>query len=218
MYNPRKVTHKLFKWSLFKWTCYLHLFCAQKLFYIEGERLFRCPQWHWMWSLYRDGRESWYTWVLMDGLGSYLGKFRSWKFLSYNLHSKIREWKFPILFYKSGLFIMSYLFLAWKLTPCFILCLLPSDFLVPDYLNQEQEETLVQYDLGEHSFESNSSVQMPVISQVSSTQNCESTFPLGSLGLTEKEEEMPEQPKTSACTEATRDDPPKSELSSIIIE
>ncbi|KAF4009752.1 hypothetical protein G4228_000880 [Cervus hanglu yarkandensis] len=93
-----------------------------------------------------------------------------------------------------------------------------SDFLVPDYLNQEQEETLVQYDLGEHSFESNSSVQMPVISQVSSTQNCESTFPLGSLGLTEKEEEMPEQPKTSASAEATRDDPPKSELSSITIE
>ncbi|KAF6083554.1 zinc finger and BTB domain containing 44 [Phyllostomus discolor] len=94
-----------------------------------------------------------------------------------------------------------------------------SDFLVPDYLNHEQEETLVQYDLGEHGFESNSSVQMPVISQVSSTQNCESTFPLGSLGgLAEKEEEMPEQPKTSACAETTRDDPPKSELSSITIE
>ncbi|XP_027733474.1 zinc finger and BTB domain-containing protein 44 isoform X2 [Vombatus ursinus] len=94
-----------------------------------------------------------------------------------------------------------------------------SDFLVPDYLNQEQEETLVQYELGEHSFESNSSVQMPVISQVSSTQNCESTFPLGSLGgLTEKEEEMPEQPKTSASTETIRDDPPKLELSSITIE
>ncbi|XP_056650614.1 zinc finger and BTB domain-containing protein 44 isoform X5 [Monodelphis domestica] len=94
-----------------------------------------------------------------------------------------------------------------------------SDFLVPDYLNQEQEETLVQYELGEHSFESNSSVQMPVISQVSSTQNCESTFPLGSLsGLTEKEEEMPEQPKTSASSETIRDDPPKLELSSITIE
>ncbi|XP_068935961.1 zinc finger and BTB domain-containing protein 44 isoform X3 [Petaurus breviceps papuanus] len=94
-----------------------------------------------------------------------------------------------------------------------------SDFLVPDYLNQEQEETLVQYELGEHSFESNSSVQMPVISQVSSTQNCESTFPLGSLGgLTEKEEEMPEQPKTNASTETIRDDPPKLELSSITIE
>ncbi|XP_074072398.1 zinc finger and BTB domain-containing protein 44 isoform X3 [Macrotis lagotis] len=94
-----------------------------------------------------------------------------------------------------------------------------SDFLVPDYLNQEQEETLVQYELGEHSFESNSSVQMPVISQVSSTQNCESTFPLGSLGgLTEKEEEMPEQPKTNASTETIREDPPKLELSSITIE
>ncbi|XP_044538868.1 uncharacterized protein LOC123253789 [Gracilinanus agilis] len=95
-----------------------------------------------------------------------------------------------------------------------------SDFLVPDYLNQEQEETLVQYKLVEHSFENNSSVQMPVISQVSSTQNCESTFPLGSLrGLTEKEEEMPEQPKASASSETIRDDPPpKLELSSITIE
>ncbi|NXA14599.1 ZBT44 protein, partial [Sapayoa aenigma] len=78
-----------------------------------------------------------------------------------------------------------------------------SDFLVPDYLNQEQEETLGQYELGEHGFESNSSVQMPVISQVSSTQNCESTFPLGSLGgLAEKEEDVPEQPKTNASAEA----------------
>ncbi|XP_036050095.1 zinc finger and BTB domain-containing protein 44 isoform X1 [Onychomys torridus] len=84
-----------------------------------------------------------------------------------------------------------------------------SDFLVPDYLNQEQEETLVQYDLGEHTFESNSSVQMPVISQVSSTQNCESSFPLGSLGgLAEKEEEVQEQPKTSTHAEAPREDPP----------
>ncbi|KAM6173143.1 zinc finger and BTB domain-containing protein 44 isoform 2-T2 [Erethizon dorsatum] len=94
-----------------------------------------------------------------------------------------------------------------------------SDFLVPDYLNQDQEEALVQYDLGEHGFESNSSVQMPVISQVSSTQNCESTFPLGSLaGLAEKEEEEPAQPKPSARAEASRDDPPQSELSSITIE
>ncbi|KAM5246767.1 zinc finger and BTB domain-containing protein 44 isoform 2-T2 [Ctenodactylus gundi] len=93
-----------------------------------------------------------------------------------------------------------------------------SDFLVPDYLNQEQGEPLVQYDLGEHGFESSSSVQMPVISQVSSTQNCESTFPLGSLsGLAEKED-APEPPKTSACAEAPRDGPPKAELSSIIIE
>ena len=43
-----------------------------------------------------------------------------------------------------------------------------SDFLVPDYLNQEQEEeTLVQYDLGENTFESNSSVQMPVMPVIS---------------------------------------------------
>lgn len=77
----------------------------------------------------------------------------------------------------------------------------------------------MQYDLGEHTLESGPSVQMPVISQVSSSQHCESTFPLGSLsGLAEKEEEVPEQPKTSACAEATRDDPPKSELSSITLE
>ncbi|XP_054031945.1 zinc finger and BTB domain-containing protein 44 isoform X3 [Dryobates pubescens] len=94
-----------------------------------------------------------------------------------------------------------------------------SDFLVPDYLNQEQEETLGQYELGEHGFESNSSVQMPVISQVSSTQNCESTFPLGSLGgLAEKEEDVPEQPKTNTAAEAAAGDPPKTELSSITIE
>ncbi|KAK7797019.1 hypothetical protein U0070_021121, partial [Myodes glareolus] len=37
-----------------------------------------------------------------------------------------------------------------------------------DFLNQEQQEILVQYDLGENSFESKSSVQMPVISQDSS--------------------------------------------------
>ncbi|NWW04162.1 ZBT44 protein, partial [Oreocharis arfaki] len=94
-----------------------------------------------------------------------------------------------------------------------------SDFLVPDYLNQEQEETLGQYELGEHGFENNSSVQMPVISQVSSTQNCESTFPLGSLGgLAEKEEDVPEQPKTNATAEGAVGDPPKPELSSITIE
>ena len=89
---------------------------------------------------------------------------------------------------------------------------------MPDYLNQEQEETLVQYDLGENTFESNSSVQMPVISQVSSTQNCVSSFPLGSLaGLAEKED-VQEQPKNSAQDEATQDDVPNSELSSITIE
>lgn len=151
------------------------------------------------WVHIQESLEIWISWVIIS--------------------QELEKWKIPILFYKSGLFIVANLLLVWKLTPSFILCLLSSDFLVPDYLNQEQEETLVQYDLGEHSFESNSSVQMPVISQVSSTQNCESTFPLGSLGgLAEKEEEMPEQPKTSACTEATRDDPPKSELSSITIE
>lgn len=124
------------------------------------------------------------------------------------------KWKVPILFYRWHFFIV-----IWKLILYFILCLSFSDFLVPDYLNQEQEETLVQYDLGEHTFESNSSVQMPVISQVSSTQNCESSFPLGSLGgLAEKEEEVQEQPKTSVHAEATQDDPPKSELSSITIE
>ncbi|XP_055987438.1 zinc finger and BTB domain-containing protein 44 isoform X2 [Sorex fumeus] len=94
-----------------------------------------------------------------------------------------------------------------------------SDFLVPDYLTQEHEETLVQYDLGEHSFESDSSIQMPVISQVSSTQSCESAFPLGSLGgLTDREEERPQQPKTGACAEAARDDPSKPELSSVTLE
>ncbi|XP_063112162.1 zinc finger and BTB domain-containing protein 44 isoform X3 [Cavia porcellus] len=94
-----------------------------------------------------------------------------------------------------------------------------SDFLVPDYLNQDQEETLVQYDLGEHGFESNSSVQMPVISQVSSTQNCESTFPLGPLaGLAEKDEETPAQLKPSAHADAPGDEHPQSELSSITIE
>uniref|UniRef100_A0A8C4SUM8 Zinc finger and BTB domain-containing protein 44 n=1 Tax=Erpetoichthys calabaricus TaxID=27687 RepID=A0A8C4SUM8_ERPCA len=40
-----------------------------------------------------------------------------------------------------------------------------SDFLVPDYLNQVQEEALGQYELGDHNFEGGSSVQMPVISQ-----------------------------------------------------
>ncbi|XP_063799702.1 zinc finger and BTB domain-containing protein 44 isoform X1 [Pseudophryne corroboree] len=96
-----------------------------------------------------------------------------------------------------------------------------SDFLVPDYLSQEQEEALGQYELAEHSFESNSSVQMPVISQVSSTQNCESTFPLGSLsGLAEKEEEdeMAEPAKVSPMEETSRDDTPKTEVASIAVE
>ncbi|XP_075695217.1 zinc finger and BTB domain-containing protein 44 isoform X1 [Rhinoderma darwinii] len=98
-----------------------------------------------------------------------------------------------------------------------------SDFLVPDYLSQEQEEALGQYELTEHSFESNSSVQMPVISQVSSTQNCESTFPLGSLsGLAEKEEEdeeeVTEPGKTIPLEETSRDDTPKTEVASIAME
>lgn len=77
----------------------------------------------------------------------------------------------------------------------------------------------MQYDLGEHSFESDSSVQMPVISQVSSTQSCESAFPLVALGgLADKEEERPQEPKTGACAEAARDDPPKPELSSVTLE
>ncbi|XP_023564840.1 zinc finger and BTB domain-containing protein 44 [Octodon degus] len=84
------------------------------------------------------------------------------------------------------------------------------DFLVPDYFNQEdQEGTLAQYDLGEHGFESNSSVQMPVISQVSSIQNCECTFPLGSLaGLAEKEEEGSQQPNPIVLADLTREDSP----------
>ncbi|XP_073426157.1 zinc finger and BTB domain-containing protein 44 isoform X1 [Dendrobates tinctorius] len=97
-----------------------------------------------------------------------------------------------------------------------------SDFLVPDYLSQEQEEALGQYELVEHGFESNSSVQMPVISQVSSTQNCESTFPLGSLsGLAEKEgdeEELTEPAKASPLQETSRDDTPKAEVASIAVE
>ena len=74
----------------------------------------------------------------------------------------------------------------------------PSDFLMPDYLSQvQEEETLGQYELVEHGFEGNhSSVQMPVISQVSSTQNCESsTFPLDPLSL--KDENVSEEPKTN---------------------
>ncbi|KAJ8276090.1 hypothetical protein COCON_G00078420 [Conger conger] len=68
-----------------------------------------------------------------------------------------------------------------------------SDFLVPDYLSQVQEEALGQYDLAEHGFHSSSSVQMPVISQVSSTQNCSATFPHSPPGpLTDREEEEEE--------------------------
>uniref|UniRef100_A0A3Q0RD38 Zinc finger and BTB domain-containing protein 44 n=1 Tax=Amphilophus citrinellus TaxID=61819 RepID=A0A3Q0RD38_AMPCI len=92
-----------------------------------------------------------------------------------------------------------------------------SDFLVPDYLSQvqEEEEALgVQYDTSTSTAtpaSSSSSVQMPVISQVSSsTQNCESSSgflspePLDTL-------EAPASPKmdahdTAAMTEETKMD------------
>ncbi|XP_071215021.1 zinc finger and BTB domain-containing protein 44-like isoform X3 [Salvelinus alpinus] len=76
-----------------------------------------------------------------------------------------------------------------------------SDFLMPDYLSQvQEEETLGQYELVAHGFEgNNSSVQMAVISQVSSTQNCESsTFPLDPLSL--KDEKVSEESKTNGSS------------------
>ncbi|XP_055516624.1 zinc finger and BTB domain-containing protein 44 [Leucoraja erinacea] len=73
-----------------------------------------------------------------------------------------------------------------------------SDFIVPDYLKQEQEEALAHYDIGDNGFDNNSAVQMPVISQVSSTQNCDSAFPLGHLaGLMNKDDEIIEEQKTN---------------------
>ncbi|GCC31281.1 zinc finger and BTB domain-containing protein 44-like [Chiloscyllium punctatum] len=73
-----------------------------------------------------------------------------------------------------------------------------SDFIVPDYLKQEQEEALGQYDIGDNGFDNNSAVQMPVISQVSSTQNCDTGFPLGHLaGLMNKDDEIMEEQKTN---------------------
>ncbi|KPP67315.1 zinc finger and BTB domain-containing protein 44-like [Scleropages formosus] len=103
-----------------------------------------------------------------------------------------------------------------------------SDFLVPDYLNQVQEEALGQYELAEQSFEGNTSVQMPVISQVSSSQNCESAFPLappGSLADKEVEEEeaeaLSEEPKTNGGSSPDipqEDGSRKEALSSITIE
>ena len=71
-----------------------------------------------------------------------------------------------------------------------------SDFLLPDYLSQVQEGALGQYELADQNFDSGSSVQMPVISQVSSTQNCESTFLLGPL--TDREEEDEEEEEAGA--------------------
>ncbi|XP_062894898.1 zinc finger and BTB domain-containing protein 44-like isoform X2 [Mobula hypostoma] len=73
-----------------------------------------------------------------------------------------------------------------------------SDFIVPDYLKQEQEEALAHYDIEDSGFDNNSAVQMPVISQVSSTQNCDSAFPLGHLaGLMNKDDEIIEEQKTN---------------------
>lgn len=67
--------------------------------------------------------------------------------------------KIPNLVLQIRSFYYVLFILGLKINSCFILCLLP-DFYT-ELLKPEQEETLVQYDLGEHSFESNSSVQMP---------------------------------------------------------
>ncbi|KAL2094964.1 hypothetical protein ACEWY4_009683 [Coilia grayii] len=52
-----------------------------------------------------------------------------------------------------------------------------SEFLLPEYLSQMQEESLGHFEMADQAFEggssSSSSVQTPVISQVSSTQNCD---------------------------------------------
>ncbi|XP_062242145.1 zinc finger and BTB domain-containing protein 44 isoform X2 [Platichthys flesus] len=103
-----------------------------------------------------------------------------------------------------------------------------SDFLVPDYLSQvqEEEEVLgVQYELEESQHHpvypgststttatsSSSSVQMPVISQVSSsTQNCESSSSFLSPGPLDPMEAQASQKmdadETSAMTEETKMD------------
>ncbi|KAI1893464.1 hypothetical protein AGOR_G00123990 [Albula goreensis] len=104
-----------------------------------------------------------------------------------------------------------------------------SDFLLPDYLSHVQEEALGQYELADQSFEGNSSVHMPVISQVSSTQNCESSFPLGPLTDQEEEEEgaggaggtVLDEPKTDSSKSPDvleEDNIQNKELSSITIE
>ncbi|KAJ8401714.1 hypothetical protein AAFF_G00376850 [Aldrovandia affinis] len=96
-----------------------------------------------------------------------------------------------------------------------------SDFLVPDYLSQVEEEALGQYDLAGRGAEGGSSVQTPVISQVSSTQDCESTFHLGPPGpLTDKEEEEDddddeeeeEEEEEEAGTEEPKTQPSSSSL------
>ncbi|KAG5836900.1 hypothetical protein ANANG_G00233580 [Anguilla anguilla] len=109
-----------------------------------------------------------------------------------------------------------------------------SDFLLPDYLSQVQEEALGQYELADQSFDSGSSIHMPVISQVSSTQNCESTFLLGPLTDREEEEDeeeeeegggrsgglVPDEHKAfgGSPDALEEDNSPNKELSSIIIE
>ncbi|KAJ8280605.1 hypothetical protein GJAV_G00056800 [Gymnothorax javanicus] len=113
-----------------------------------------------------------------------------------------------------------------------------SDFFLPDYLSQVQEEALGQYELADPGFESGgSSVQTPVIAQVSSTQNCESTFLLGPLTDREEEEEegeeeevgadgvgrsVPDEPKAFGCSGSPgaleEDSSQNKEMSSIIIE
>ncbi|XP_030632494.1 zinc finger and BTB domain-containing protein 44-like [Chanos chanos] len=95
-----------------------------------------------------------------------------------------------------------------------------SDFLMPDYLSQAQEETLGQYELVDHGLESGgSSVQMPVISQVSSTQSCE-TLPLGPP--TQTEEDGMEEPKTTTCSSSQEGSeersPQRKEPASITVE
>ncbi|KAG5844010.1 hypothetical protein ANANG_G00156930 [Anguilla anguilla] len=83
-----------------------------------------------------------------------------------------------------------------------------SDFLVPDYLSQVQEEALGHYDLAEHGFESTASVQMPVISQVSSTQNCSAAFPLSPPGpLTDREEEEEDEADAEEAEQAGTPEP-----------
>lgn len=67
----------------------------------------------------------------------------------------------------------------------FVLCS-PSEFLLPDYLShmqEEEEENLAHFEMTEQAFDvtatssSSSSVQTPVISQVSSTMNYDSRPP-----------------------------------------
>ncbi|KAJ8266252.1 hypothetical protein GJAV_G00128290 [Gymnothorax javanicus] len=83
-----------------------------------------------------------------------------------------------------------------------------SDFLVPDYLSQAQEEALGHYDPAERGFKSSPpSVQMPVISQVSSAQNCISSSSAASAPRcpqeppAEEEEEQEQEVEPKATLE-----------------